>query len=112
MRHFTLSVRFGLVVAAGFLSLCALPALAQDAPSLFKSKCAICHSPDGSGSGPVGKSLNIPDLRSGDVQKNSDADLIGIVTNGRNKMPAQKDKLSEDQIKQLVSFVRDLGAKK
>jgi len=97
---------------AGFLLLCTSPAQAQDAADLFKSKCSICHSADGSSSGPVGKSLNIPDLRSDVVQKNSDADLIGIVTNGKNKMPIFKEKLTDDQIKQLVSYVRELAKKK
>jgi cytochrome c553 len=29
----------------------------------FRTKCAMCHGPDGSGS-EVGKSMNVPDLRS------------------------------------------------
>ena len=111
MRHFMWSACAAFLLA-GFVLLCTSPVQAQDASDLFKSKCSICHSADGSGSGPVGKSLNIPDLRSDVVQKNSDGDLIGIVTSGKNKMPAQKDKLTDDQIKQLVSFVRELAKKK
>jgi len=38
--------------------------------------------------------------------------LLGVVTNGKNnKMPSYKDKLSADQIKDLVSVVRDLAKK-
>ncbi|MGB0036862.1 MAG: cytochrome c, partial [Candidatus Acidiferrales bacterium] len=37
---------------------------ADDAASLYKSKCAACHAPDGSGSTPTGKAMGSPDLRS------------------------------------------------
>ena len=106
-------VRLGgaaLVVALGLLW--SSPVQAEPAAATFKTKCAICHSPDGSGSGPTGKALGVPDLRSDVVQKLSDAELLGVVTNGKNnKMPSYKDKLSADQIKDLVSVVRDLAKK-
>jgi len=106
-------VRLGgaaLLVALGLLW--SSPVQAEPAAATFKTKCAICHSPDGSGSGPTGKALGVPDLRSDVVQKLSDAELLGVVTNGKNnKMPSYKDKLSADQIKDLVSVVRDLAKK-
>jgi mono/diheme cytochrome c family protein len=46
------------------------------------------------------------------VQKETDAQLIDIVTNGKNKMPAYKGKLTDDQIKGLVGYVRELAKKK
>jgi mono/diheme cytochrome c family protein len=85
---------------------------AQDAAALYKTKCQSCHAADGSGDTPMGKKLAAHDFRSPDVQKLSDADLIAVVTNGKNKMPAYKDKLTDDQIKQLVAYVRELGKKK
>ncbi len=108
-----LKVRLGctafLIVALGFL--CSSPAQADDGAAAFKAKCAVCHSPDGSGSGPTGKAMNIPDLRAAGTQKKSDAELEGIITNGKNKMPSYKDKLSADQIKQLVGILRELAKK-
>jgi len=80
--------------------------------TLFKSKCAGCHSPDGSGSGPAGKAMHIRDLASPDVQKQTNAELTAIITNGKGSMPAYKDKLSADQIKQAVSYIRELAKKK
>jgi cytochrome c6 len=84
---------------------------AAAASATFKSKCAMCHGPDGAGS-EVGKSLNAPDLRSQAVQKLPDAELTRIITNGKGGMPAFKDSLSEDQIHSLVAHVRSLRAKK
>jgi cytochrome c6 len=91
-----------------------LPTRAADDPAaLFKAKCAACHGPDGSGGTPTGKAMGTPDLRSDDVQKQTDAQLIESTTNGKGKkMPAYKGKLTDDQIKQLVGYIRELGKKK
>ena len=91
-----------------------VPALsvAQDGAAIFKSKCAMCHGPDGSGKTAIGEKLNIRDLRSAEVQKQTDAELSQIVTKGKNKMPPYDGKLTKEQIDQLVAYVRDLGKKK
>jgi hypothetical protein len=48
------------------------------------------------------------DLTSADAQKMSDADLSGVITNGKApKMPPYKS-LSADQVKDLVSYIRAL----
>ena len=77
--------------------------------SLFTSKCALCHGADASGQTAIGKSLKIPDLHSSEVQKLSDAELKTIISGGKNKMPAFKGKLTDAQIDQAVSYVRELG---
>jgi cytochrome c6 len=85
-----------------------LPSARGDAAADYKSKCASCHAADGSGNTPTGKALKVLDLRSDDVQKKTDADLLAVTTNGEGKMPAYKGKLSDAQIKDLVKFIRDL----
>jgi cytochrome c6 len=79
--------------------------------STFKTKCAMCHGPDGGGS-PVGKTLNVPDLRSPAVQKLSDAELAQIISDGKGGMPSFKGSLSEDQIHGLVTYIRSFAQKK
>ena len=70
----------------------------------FKTKCAACHGPDGKGK----EAMKTRDLASADVQKKSDADLGGIITNGKPpKMPPYKT-LTPEQVKDLVSFIRSL----
>ena len=73
----------------------------------FRTKCAMCHGPDGAGS-EVGKSMNVPDLRSDAVQKRPDAELAQIISDGKGGMPPFKSSLSEAQIHDLVSHVRSL----
>jgi mono/diheme cytochrome c family protein len=71
----------------------------------------MCHGQDGGGS-EVGKSMNVPDLRSPVVQKLPDAQLAQIISDGKGGMPQFKNSLSEDQIHALVTYIRSLHQKK
>lgn len=112
MNHRMIRTGCTVLLLAALTLVMSAPVQAQDAASLFKSKCAMCHGPDGGGDTPTGKAMKVRDLRSADVQKQTDAELTGVITNGKNKMPAYKGKLDDGQIKQLVGFVRDLAKKK
>lgn len=84
---------------------------AQDAATTFKEKCAGCHAPDGSGNTTIGTKLKMRDLHSPDVQKQTDAQLTDIITNGKSPMPGYKGKITDAQIKELVGYVRGLAKK-
>src|SRR6266446_6273968 len=77
----------------------------------FRTKCAMCHGQDGGGS-EVGKSMNVPDLRSQAVQKLPGAELAQVIANGKGGMPSFKNSLSKDQIHSLVTHIRSLHQKK
>ena len=79
-----------------------------DGAALFKAKCAMCHGPDGAGKTPMGQKLNIRDLHSPEVQKQSDAELTHVIALGKGKMPAFSKTLGEDQIKLLFSHIREV----
>ena len=86
-----------------------LPALAQNSGAdIFKAKCQMCHGPDGTAATPMGKMMKIPSFKDPDQIKASDADLIAITANGKGKMPAYTGKLTDAQIKEVVSFIRTL----
>ena len=105
--------KMAILLALALLGMVAAPsAFADDAAALYKTKCASCHAADASGSTPMGKKLNVRDLRSPDVQKQTDAQLTEITTKGKNKMPAYEKKLTAEQIKELVACIRELGKKK
>jgi mono/diheme cytochrome c family protein len=88
------------------------PARAQGAGALYKAKCSLCHADDGSSSGATGKQLGAKDLRSDEVQKQTDAQLTANIANGvGKKMPAFKGKLTDAQIKDLVGYIRGLAKK-
>jgi len=79
--------------------------------STFAQRCAACHAADGSGATVVGKSAHIPDLRSPQVQNQSDTDVEKIIANGKGTMPAFGTSLSNDEIHGLVLYVRGLAKK-
>ncbi len=80
-----------------------------ESQALFKKDCAMCHGADARGQTPMGKRLNIKDLHSAEVQKQTDAELTTIIRDGKAKMPAFKDKLKPEEIRDLVTYIRELG---
>ncbi len=79
-----------------------------DGAGTFKAKCAMCHGANGMGDSAMGKAMKLRDLGSAEVQAQSDQDLTGIITTGKNKMPKFDGKLSADQITEVVKYIRTL----
>jgi len=52
--------------------------------------------------------MNVPDLRSPTAQRLPDADLARVISNGKDGMHSFKDSLSEEQVRDLVAYVRFL----
>jgi cytochrome c6 len=91
--------------AALFIS----PAFAQDGGAdIYKAKCQMCHGADGAGNTPAGKIAKIVSLKDPSVVNATDGDLIPIVKNGKNKMPAFTGKLNDDQITSVMTYIRTL----
>lgn len=111
MRNLIVRLCGSLLAVALLFCFAALPARAQDGASTFKAKCAACHGTDGKGDSSMGKALKVRDLSSDDVQKQTDAELTDVTTNGKGKMPAYKGKLTDDQIKQVIAYIRTLKKK-
>ncbi|HLH06826.1 MAG TPA: c-type cytochrome [Terriglobales bacterium] len=88
-----------LVLGAAGVSLAA-----DTGADLYKSKCAMCHGPEG-----TSKMPNVPALSAAEAQGKSDADLKTIIEKGKApKMPAYAGKLTDAQINDLVKFIRTL----
>lgn len=81
-------------------------AFAADGASTYKAKCASCHGADGKGQSPMGKKMNLRDLGSPEVQKQTDKEFYDWTADGKGKMPGYKDKLSADEINALVKHMR------
>jgi len=99
-----------LVFLAALALLAALPALAagSDGAAIYKSKCATCHAADGSGDTPAGKAMKVHDLRSADVQKQTDIQLTDVIAGGKGKMPPYGKSLSTADIQALIAHIRTL----
>ncbi len=79
--------------------------------NVYKAKCAACHGAAGDANTPAGKALKVASFTSEAALKETDADLLAVAKNGKGKMPAWQGKLSDDQLKELVSYIRTLQKK-
>jgi cytochrome c6 len=82
--------------------------LAQTGADTYKAKCQMCHGATGLGDTPAGKAMKARPFNSPDVLKESDADLIAIIKNGKNKMSAFAGKLTDIQINDVLAFIPTL----
>jgi cytochrome c6 len=98
-----------LLVLGLALGLLTINASAADptAADLYKSKCQSCHGADGKATA-VGKKLGARDFQDPEVAKMSEADLATITSAGKNKMPAYKGKLKDDQINALAKYIKEM----
>src|SRR5262249_52750227 len=97
------------MAALSLVAVMAVSAIAQDgATALYKSKCPACPRPDGQRDKPPRQKLGVKDFHSPEVSKMSDQELAAITKKGKDKMPAYDKKLTDDQIKQLITYIRTL----
>jgi mono/diheme cytochrome c family protein len=85
---------------------------AGDGVELYTAKCMICHKDNGTG-GKVtieGKTLKPADLTTAKMKSRADDKLAQMISEGapEDGMPAFKGKLSDDQIKSVVQYIRTL----
>jgi copper transport protein len=100
----------GLTLTNPFLPDAASLALGQ---KLFEQNCVPCHGEAGRGNGPTAAYFNgrVPDYSSGHLDIHTDGDVFYWIQNGfgyDSPMPTFKDKLTDDEIWNLVNYVRRL----
>jgi mono/diheme cytochrome c family protein len=81
---------------------------------LFSSQCAMCHGENGNGKGDLAEVMGFKprDYRDPAALKEmSDGELFYILSNGKEKMPAQGDRMSVNQRWHLINFIRSLAKK-
>jgi len=86
--------------------------MAPNGEKIFQTNCQMCHGPQGHGDGPAGQSLDPKPKNLAVLQKNVGDDyLFWRISEGKpgTSMVAWKGILSEDQIWQVVSFIRSLN---
>ena len=96
----TTSVILAMMLASSGAAFGSVPA------ALWGRHCASCHGKDGSGNTTMGKKLGVKDYTKS--QSFSDAEAANVIKNGKGKMKAYKDKLSDADVRALVAWVRSL----
>jgi len=85
---------------------------AADVKQNWEKHCLKCHGADGKGNTKMGKQSGVKDYTDPKVQaemKEENALKIikeGIVEKGRKKMDPYADKLTEQEMKELIAYIR------
>ncbi len=102
-----------LLIGAGVLVM-ALGLQAADQPdgaAIYKQKCSMCHGAEGKGFA----AIKTPDFTDPKWQAGTtDKQIVEIIKNGKKDtaMPAFGDKLTEEEIQALLSYIRSLDSSK
>ena len=102
-----------LMVLAGCIALTTAAATAADLAENWSKHCVSCHGKDGKGQTKAGKMADTKDLTDATYQASfTDDQAIKQVKEGlkdkagKDRMKPFRDKLSDEEIKALVTFMR------
>jgi len=110
-------IKIATLVAAGYAlaGFLASTAMAQDAKGLYEKNCVSCHGAGGKGDGAAAKMLKPPPQDFATALKGKgDADIAKVIKEGGKavgksaSMPPYGAKFSDDQIKQVVEYIKGL----
>lgn len=97
------------VVFAGMISM----AMA-DGGEIFAAKCKKCHGDNGEGSEKalekLCKGYKLEELRIDRIKDKTDDEVRKIIAEGKEKMPAYAEKLTAEEIDEVLAFCRKLAA--
>ncbi len=91
-----------------------VPVVLKDTQDVWDKRCTFCHGANGKSQTKKGKQYKAPDFTKAKWQKHTtDEEIVEAITNGvpKTKMSAFKDKLSADEIKAMVPFLRAFAKK-
>jgi mono/diheme cytochrome c family protein len=102
-------------IACGILS-GASQAFGADAGANWGTYCAACHGSDGAGKTKAGRMVKVTDLTDAGYQKSfTDDQAVTAITDGMTdkdgnvRMRPLKDKITPDEAKALIAYVRTLA---
>ena len=75
--------------------------------------CAMCHGENGDGKGDLAADMkNVTDFTAPDALKSrTDGELFSIMRKGKGEMPPEGDRAKNDDIWNLVNYIRSLKKK-
>jgi mono/diheme cytochrome c family protein len=111
-RYTALVITLGLVVFAVAAAGTETSAPAERGKMIYESRCVECHGSEGRGDGEKAPFLSPRpgSLVSAATSAKSDRDLLRTIENGkpRTAMPAWRDILTEEEIREVLKYVRSL----
>ncbi len=107
-------MKTSLLTIVGLLVVSAVSTFGADAKANWDANCSQCHGKSGNADTKMGKQLGAKDLTDAKVQagftdeKAATSIRDGVKENGKVTMKAFGGKLSDEEIKALVAYVRTL----
>lgn len=93
------------VALAAVLALSGAMGFAQAGQAVYKANCQACHGSAGTPSPGIAKMMGV---KPASEYKESEAQMIEAVKNGKGKMKPFSGKLTDAQIKDAVTYFRTL----
>lgn len=90
------------------------PASLAQGKKTYGYDCAVCHGKDGDGKGDLAGDMNLKlaDYRDPAALKDlTDGEIFYIIKNGKGQMTGEGDRSKNDEIWNLVNYVRSLSKK-
>ncbi len=80
---------------------------------LYNKECSSCHGKKGKGDGPASVNLGkaVIDMTNDKFQSQSDGSIFWKTSEGKQPMPTFGKKLTEEQIWQLINYIRTFKSK-
>src|SRR6266581_2361925 len=78
---------------------------------LYQRDCQTCHGPDGAGNPQLAKALqvDIPPVTGAALKQKDEAEMLHIIAEGKGKMPGFAKKLSAQEQRQVLEYLKVLG---
>jgi len=103
-----------MIISVALLVVGAVSVRAADAKENWEKNCTKCHGPDGKGKTKMGQKAGVKDYTDAKVQEGMKDDAMakaikeGVKEGEKIKMKAFGETLSDDEIKALVKYIREL----
>jgi mono/diheme cytochrome c family protein len=78
---------------------------------VYQRDCQSCHGPDGAGNPQLAKALqvSIPPVTGAALKQKDNAEILHIIAEGKGKMPGFTKKLSAEEQRQVLEYMKTLG---
>lgn len=100
------------ILAVTALLACTAKIIAADAQEIWEKNCAACHGKDGKGETKMGKKSGCKDYTDAKVQTEMTDEKVlkaikeGVKEGDKEKMKSFADKVSDDEAKALIVYIR------
>ncbi len=78
---------------------------------VYQRDCQSCHGRDGTGNPQLAQALKatIPPVTAAALAQKNDTEVLHVIAEGKGKMPGFAKKLSEEEQRQVLKYMKTLG---